>query len=251
MHFVLDWSNERRFVSDLAIEILPQPDDVTCGPTSLHAVYRHFGLDLDLHGLIAEINALDGGGTLGVYLGQDALERGFEAELYTYDLEFFDPTWAGLDGEVLVSKLEAQLQAKGGDRHFVQGTRAFQRFLRLGGHIRFEEPSTGLMARSFRRDRPVLAGLSATYLYGSMREYTGPDRRSVFDDVQGRPVGHFVVLCGIEHGKVLVADPFRENPLSDDHYYHVDAERLVRAILLGIVTYDANMLVIGPRESPG
>jgi len=232
-----------------AIEILAQPDDTTCGPTSLHAVYRHYGLDLDLHALIEQVNSLKDGGTLGVFLGLDALARGFQATLHTYDLEFFDPSWSGLSGEEIERKLEAQLRYKRG-RRFREGTRAFQAFLRNGGRILFEEPTQHLMQSAFARGAVLLAGLSATYLYGSAREYTGADRRSVFDDVRGFPVGHFVVLYGISGDDVLVADPLRENPMAGDHHYRVHIERLIRAILLGAVTYDANLLVLEPQASP-
>jgi hypothetical protein len=39
---------------------------------------------------------------------------------------------------------------------------------------------------------------------------------------------------------VLVADPYQDNPYSKDLYYHVPVGRLINAIMLGIVTYDAN-----------
>jgi hypothetical protein len=43
---------------------------------------------------------------------------------------------------------------------------------------------------------------------------------------------------------VLVADPYQDNPYSSDLYYHVPVGRLINAIMLGIVTYDANLLII-------
>jgi hypothetical protein len=41
-----------------------------------------------------------------------------------------------------------------------------------------------------------------------------------------------------------VADPYQDNPYSSDLYYHVPVGRLINAIMLGIVTYDANLLII-------
>jgi ABC-type bacteriocin/lantibiotic exporter with double-glycine peptidase domain len=32
----------------LRLDILPQPDDTTCGPTCLHAVYRYWGDEIPL-----------------------------------------------------------------------------------------------------------------------------------------------------------------------------------------------------------
>jgi len=231
----------------MRIEIKSQPDDVTCGPTSLHAVYRHYGLDLPLEQLICEIEGLEEGGTLAVFLGIDALKRGFKARIYTFHLHVFDPSWAKLSNAALIAKLEAQLKVKT-DRKFTQASLAYIRFLQMGGEIVFKDLSSQLLQGYFRSGTPVLAGLSATYLYGSMREYTNSQNLSVMDDIAGEPAGHFVVLYGIDdQHRILVADPDGSTSLADDHYYHVESRRLIHAILLGILTYDANLLVVKRR----
>ena len=63
-------------------------------------------------------------------------------------------------------------------------------------------------------DKPVLTGLSATWLNKCKREYTGPQGYSVYDDVQGGPLGHFVILYGIDENlQVSVADPDLNNDI--------------------------------------
>ena len=42
----------------LHLDILPQPDDVTCGPTCLHAVYRYFGDFMPVSRVVEEIAQL-------------------------------------------------------------------------------------------------------------------------------------------------------------------------------------------------
>ncbi len=66
----------------------------------------------------------------------------------------------------------------------------------------------------------------------------------------GHPVGHFVVLYGVDeaHSQVMVADPYRHHPFAASHHYQVSVDRLIDSVLLGIVTYDALMLVIEPRD---
>lgn len=234
----------------LDIRMLPQPDDVTCGPTCLQAVYRHLGHELNLAQLISEVRGLPDGGTLAVYLGNHALKRGLQARVYSYHLKIFDPSWRGLDREALAAKLEAQLEIKHGKK-FEVASRAYIRFLELGGEIMFDDLRPELFDIPFGADLPVLTGLSATYLYNSRREYTNRQNRAVYDDLRGEPTGHFVVLCGREDGKVRVADPFIGNPLADDsHYYDVEVQRLIRAILLGAMTYDANLLVLADGPLP-
>lgn len=231
---------------DLKLEILPQPTWTTCGPTSLHAVYRYYGLDLPLGQLIDDVHAFDAGGTLAVYLASDALGRGFRATIYTYNMQVFDPTWFA-PGVDLAERLRAQAEIKKDRRRLPSATAAYLRYLELGGRLKFQELNARLLLGHLRAGRPILTGLSATYLYGCARERDD----NVEDDLRGDPVGHFVVLVGYDAARrhVLVADPLHDNPRYGSPYYAVGVQRLLGAILLGIVTYDANLLVLEPPES--
>jgi hypothetical protein len=235
-------------MAELTLDILPQPDDTTCGPTCLHAVYGFFGDVVDLHQLISEVTPLASGGTLGVYLGIHALRRGYAATLFTYNLEVFDPTWFEGEAVDLSTLLEEQAEVKSG-RRLRQTTPAYQEFLALGGRIRFEELGPGLIRRHLSRGRPILTGLSATYLYGCAREID-EDGTLRYDSVRGEPTGHFVVAYGYdaESDSVVVADPLHENAFGS-HNYRVDVLRLMGAILLGVLTYDGNLLVLEPGEA--
>ena len=60
----------------LQIPIKQQPDETTCGPTCLHAIYEYYGDPVSLDSVIEEVVQFDDGGTIGAYLGIHALERG-------------------------------------------------------------------------------------------------------------------------------------------------------------------------------
>ena len=138
-----------------------------------------------------------------------------------------------------------------GDARVRVGSRAFLRFLDLGGEVEFEDLTAGVLRHHLRRGLPVLTGLSATYLYRSVRERLTAEGRLIEDDLGGSPQGHFVVLCGYHTGErtVTVADPMFDNPMTPKHRYTVPIERLVNSILIGILTHDANLLVIQPRHT--
>ncbi|HEX4070386.1 MAG TPA: hypothetical protein VHX68_04435 [Planctomycetaceae bacterium] len=229
------------------LEILPQPDQFTCGPTCLQAVYRYYGDSVPLPKVIDEIPQLEDGGTLAVVMACHALARGYQATIYTYNVNVFDPTWFA-DGSALLTERLAVQEKAADSKRVKMACREYLDFIRLGGKLRMEDLTSELIRRFLKNSTPILTGLSATYLYRAKREF---GRDSIPDDVRGAPVGHFVVLCGYDQSNrtVLVADPLHPNPFASQQTYAVEIDRLKNAILLGIVTHDANLLIIEPRTN--
>lgn len=230
----------------LELDILKQPDDTTCGPTCLHAIYRFHGDVLPLEQVIGEVERLEHGGTYAAYLARHALERGYDVKLYTWNVEVFDPTWFVLSPAGMAARLRERKKHKHGSRTD-RAHAAYLEFLSAGGEIEFEDLTTKLIRKFLNRGTPIITGLSSTFLYRAMREH-GVEMED--DDIRGDPQGHFVVLCGYdkEDRTVLVADPMHPNPSFQGLQYVVDIDRLVCAILLGVLTHDADMLVIEPRR---
>ena len=227
----------------MQISILPQPDDNTCGPTCLHAIYQYFGEEISLEQVIQQTSFLKNGGTLAVLLGIDALKKGYQSTLFSYNLKVFDPTWEHLSSDEILIKLEEQIKYKSGVR-FTTASLAYTKYLQMGGKLRFDMLTDELLKSYFDKEQPILTGLSATYLYQSARE-RDKGQYSVYDDVRGEPSGHFVVLYGFDaDGNIKVADPYAKNPISNRNYYSAHPNRLINSIHLGIMTYDANILVI-------
>ena len=229
--------------------IEPQPDDATCGPTCLHAVYQHHGLELPLEEVIGTCHQLEQGGTLAVLLGQDALRRGFRATIWTWHLSVFDPTWFTGGARQVREGLERQ-ETSAKPEAIRRFSRSHLDFLDLGGELELADLTPALLRRHLKQGHPIITGLSATFLYRTARELVNDQGRLEFDDVEGAPQGHFVVLVAYdpEERRALVADPLQPNPVAPSARYEVSLDRLVNAILLGSVTHDANILVVQPRR---
>ncbi len=232
--------------TSIPFEITHQPDEETCGPSCLHALYRYYGDAMPLERIIREVPSVEGGGTIAVLLANHALKRGYRATIYTYNLLVFDPTWFQPGATDIRDRLRAQIAAKDNDK-IRFASEAYIEFVERGGVLRFEDLQGRLIRRYLNRHHPIITGLSATYLYRSMREY-GEAMKP--DDARGEPSGHFVVLCGYDRGQrvVQIADPYARNPVAGPESYMVNINRVMGAIMLGVITFDANLLIIRPRD---
>lgn len=210
------------------------------------ALYQYYEKPFTLDSVIKDVDQFEEGGTIGVLLANDALTKGFKATIYSYNLQIFDPTWFGLNRQMMIEKLKAQLSKKHSEKLKI-ASEAYIRFLELGGRLKFEDLRSVIIRRYLKMNQPVIAGLSATYLYKSMREF-GTDLDC--DDLRGEPTGHFVVLHGYdkETRQVYIADPIKSNPTGNGTFYRMSIDRVINAILLGIVTHDANLIIITPKN---
>ena len=231
----------------LNCDIKAQPDEVTCGPTCLHSIYQYYQDTIELKDVINEVKSLKAGGTLAVMLGNHALKRGYKAHLYTYNLNVFDPSWFKYSTKKIIISLKQQMRYKFKRKKLLVASRAYVKFLEAGGKVLQNELNPELIKKYLKESKPILTGLSATYLYGTQREIPSSNK---FDSIRGEPVGHFVIINGYDESTntAYIADPMNANPLNSSQYYGVNFDRLINSIMLGIVTYDANILILEPTK---
>ncbi|MCB1149111.1 MAG: hypothetical protein KDK48_03015 [Chlamydiia bacterium] len=234
------------------VRIKPQPTESTCGPTCLQAVYDYYGLSVDLNQIIKDVPKLEEGGTLAVMLGVDALKRGFGAEIITFNLQVFDPSWfypKKISSKLLQEKLKLRSQQKKSAK-VATACKAYDKFLNLGGKLEMDELNGTLLRHYLKKGIPLLTGLSSTFLYQTKRTRASALDEWVEDDTGGDPEGHFVILehYNQDDKTVTVVDPYGKNPFSRELKYDIGLDRLITSILLGVLTYDANLLVISKNQ---
>lgn len=229
--------------------ITRQPTDTSCGPTCLYSVYRYWGDSIELDQVIEETRTLPSGGTLGVHLGCHALRRGYSVNIYTFNLQLFDPTWF-YRPEIIPERLQAQKSWKASDGPLVAASDAYLEFVGLGGSVRMRDFDASLASEGLQDAQPMIAGLSSTYLYDMMREREPNDEP---DDIRGVPQGHFVVFSDYDPASMTlhVADPYfsiyRGYDPCASHHHRFPLTHVVSAVMLGVLTYDANLIVVRPR----
>lgn len=227
----------------LDLTINRQPDITSCGPTSLHSVYQYYQDPLPFENLLNEINQFEeGGGTLASVLGRHALKRGYKATIISYNIHIFDPSWFGKSEQFICECLEQRLNNTQDNEKYRFALAQYIKFLKLGGHLKFTDLSENLLKNIIQQKIPILTGLSATWLYSEKRENSVTNTP---DSIYGSPAGHFVVIDGFDNeSNFSVCDPYHNNPFEETNHYSINGNRLINAILLGISSYDGNLLLI-------
>lgn len=229
----------------LDIKMASQPDGVSCGPSCLNAIYHYYAASMPLGDVIQEVTSLKTGGTLAVFLGCHALQRGFKATLHSFNLHVLDPTWMLLSQVALLDKLRLQLNHTH-DAKIKLATTAYITYLELGGQIIFNEINFDTLDHYLQNKIPLISGVSATYLYKNMRDYTDSQSQVFYDEWLGSPSGHFIILngCDKQAREIQVVDPYFPNTLSTTADYRLSYSHWLHAFLLGVITYDAELLAI-------
>ena len=93
--------------------MLQQPDEATCGPTCLHAVFRYWGDDEALDSVIGRAERLEHGGTLAVFLACDAASVDHDmclgwSEFSDADLVRFYKNWFSEEITIATSQPESE-----------------------------------------------------------------------------------------------------------------------------------------------
>lgn len=232
------------------ILISPEAGLKNFGPVCLHSIYKYYNDPISLEEVISEVKTLSNGGTLNVILANHALRRGYNATIYTYNVSLFDPSWFPMTkASEMIGRLEAQLKVKN-DQRLQSASMAYIEFLKLGGVVKFRDLNRGLFDTLFKKGNPILAGLSSTYLYENKRKIRTADEAPIVDDINGLPVGHFVIINRYDKNRdyISIVDPFQSNLLLDHKPFTVNTQRLINSIMLGILTYDASLLILKPRK---
>jgi hypothetical protein len=227
----------------LPVPRLAQQDEVSCGAACLAQVLHYYGIEASQTELAERIRRTEEGGTLAVFIGLLAQDLGLRVRLHPLGLRHFDPTWWNLSRRAILQKLTARGEALG----MSEELEGWITLLERGGKVGFGPLERQRLVRILARHRPVIAGLSATWLYRETRHDPSTNQP---DDVAGQPVGHFVVVTGYERRgrRFLINDPYPDIPLGAEGVYTLPARRLITAILMGDATRDAVLLEIWPKD---
>ncbi len=227
----------------LSVKRFAQPDNITCGPTSLRMVLKHYGKNLSHQEMMKHFTIFPGIGVLDPHIAMAAMDLGFKVKTISFNYRVIHPSWENLPPDKLLQKLQIYLPQITNYKDSVSAAGYIQ-YLERGGTIEFHPLSRKLIVQYLRKGIPVIAALDMEYLYKGTVDWS---------EFKPEHATHFVVICGYNAAKdeFKVADPWHSIPIPNTKgFYPVSADRLFTAILLGFQVNDADLIIIEKPESP-
>lgn len=227
----------------MRLNILPQINHQLSGAETLRGIYAYYGEDISMDDLVVSTTRFSNRRLRPLALAIDALERGYAVTVHCCDTRIFDLSWMGLVSSELKEKLEYH-KSKADSVHLTQTFDAYIQILEKGGTIDLSEINRAVIRKAVELKAPIIAAVSATHLFHSKREYLDSKDRPVLDDAKGKTAGHLVAVTAWVGKEITLHDPYLANPITGKAKYKVYISRLMRSILLGVLSYDAQMVVI-------
>jgi hypothetical protein len=212
-----------------------QPTNTTCSPTALSILLEHYNKvisPLEIEATVPQAINEQGEkvGTINQQLATWCISQGFDVSIYTFDCQIIDQSWAGLDPEKQIKRM--QLRKNGwiipgmGEDWTKEYTQSYIDFITAGGTLQIQPAVTTRLMYELLESGPFLPCVSFSTMYGSARATNMGEVESIDDDINGKAVNHSIVVYGNdESGNFLIADPWRKPGL-----HTIEPERLVAAI---------------------
>jgi len=220
----------------------------SCGHSSLLQVLAYYGTNLELKEVVKEISNCEVDelklGASECELGMFAIKRGFKSTVVSLDVRRFDATWFELSSEELKKKLELRseflhklspedIKEGQGTQYLDNVTKYYSEYLEKEGKVKFLPISKELIKKYIDNKIPVIALVSSQLYFKKARKYNGE-----FDDIKGKPTGHWIVVSGYDENNFIITDP--ADDLEKDGNVKMEQNYLISSIN----TYGPVMLII-------
>lgn len=224
-----------------------QSTNNNCSQTALSILLSHYGNHVTIEEIMQQIpvNKDEKGadwGTINQQIAIWCVTQGFAVELYTFDCQAIDLSWASLDQDQLLERIEAVKQTREvpalGRQWSEIYLQSYADFVKAGGKLHIQPHVTTELLYDLLKKGPVLSALCFNTLYNKGRRSYPAVREEVPDDVKGKIGTHSVVIYGVtQNGDFEIADPWEKPGM-----HVIEPERMLCAITAAQIECD-NLLV--------
>lgn len=200
-----------------------QPTSTSCGYASLSMLLSHFNRRITIENLLEQVPQAcnekgEPIGSLTAQLAGWCLRQGFRVDFISFDFLITDLSWAGLDNQELLKKLESVKNVR--DIHNVGGKHWSREYVQAyidlvmgGGELSIRPHITSQLLYEWLKTGPIFVNILSSVVHGTGRarypESETSKRLRIPDDINGTVGTHSVVIYGNDSdGNFLVGDPW-------------------------------------------
>lgn len=195
-----------------------QPTNSSCGYAALAMLLSFYDAKVSPEDILKAVPIIKNEqeedlGSLSPELATWILGRDYAVDLYTFDFQIIDLSWANLSRDKVIERLETVKNirnvpslGRNMSERFIQ---SYIDFLRAGGNLRIKQNPTSELLINLLRKAPIFVNVSSHPLYNLGRlSYPEPGKNTA-DDVNGKITTHSLVIYGVtSDGNFLLADPW-------------------------------------------
>jgi hypothetical protein len=232
------------------INLQYQPTNRSCAYTSVAMLLDNCGVKEKIEDLVTEIPELkdkDGNerGGIAQEVATQCLGRGMSVDMYTFDCQIIDLSWAGLANDELIARLKVTRQNRdipnlGKDltQRYID---AYIDFLEKGGKLHILPVAKTKLLYQLLDKRPLFINACPHILFNEGRLLYPELRKSKLDDISGEVSIHSLVIKGYDEiGNFLLSDPFYGERT-------IEAETLTGAVMAAAIGCDSLCFQIAKR----
>jgi|SRR3989344_684517 len=180
-------------MTKISIKPIKQESPNDCSITCMRMILDYYGLKISRDEIFNFIiKATPDGGSFLSEIGRFARSKGFNVDLYAYNLYLTYPGDMDLSKEKLLDKLEKQLENSQRDNYYDLMLKSTIKGIREGVRYIIKKPSLEIIQTYLQNKIPLSVRLN----YASLVNKQGDP----FDS-------HDVVLCGLKEKQVYLVDP--------------------------------------------
>lgn len=220
-----------------------QLTNTSCSQTALSILLSFFDQQISPEEIIKGVPEIknDQGedwGTINQQIATWCISRGFKVDMFTSDFQIIDSSWAALEANELLDRMEKAKDFRDIPSLGKQTTELYLQsyidFIKAGGKLHIYPYFTTKIINNLLGQSPLLISVCYNVLYDTGRTKEVELRKTGPDDLNGDLMNHSVVLYGIdENGNYLIADPWREPGLIT-----IDPERLLSSMTASLIYCD-------------
>lgn len=212
-----------------------QPTATSCSPTALSMLLSYYNKEITVAQISSDVPQVRNAagetfGTINQQLATWCISQGFRVNMYTFDCQIIDQSWANLSNEEIIDRLEARKDGwvvpslgEVWNKAYVE---SYIEYIRAGGELYIWPGVTTKLLYELLENGPIFACVSFSTLHGLGRSNIRSKNESVPDDVYGRALNHSIVIYGVDDtGNFLIADPDKK-----PGFHVIEPERMIAAI---------------------